>query len=111
MLNYFSNTPLVLPVDTVAPPKPTIVGSWERRSSAVTEHFNIQADGNYSIEAKNNNTNAIVASVNGTLIFDENKIHYVAQNNGRSTEIYYLDNGGNLLVINNQVDKAWTRVQ
>jgi hypothetical protein len=102
---------LVLPVNTVAPPEPTIVGSWERRSSDLTEHFNIQADGTYSIEAKNNNTNAIVASVNGTLTFDENNIYYVAENNSKSTESYYLDNGGNLLVIKNKVDRAWTRVQ
>jgi hypothetical protein len=102
---------LVLPVDTPVPPKPTIVGSWERRSSDVTEHFTIQADGSYSIEAKNNNTNAVVASVNGTLTFDENNIYYVASNNSKSTESYSLGNDGNLLVINNQVDKAWTRVQ
>lgn len=102
---------LVLPVNTVAPPEPTIVGSWERRSSDVTEHFNIQADGNYSIEARNNSTNEIIASTNGTLTYDENNIYYVASNNSQSTESYYLDNGGNLLVINNQVDKVWTRIQ
>jgi hypothetical protein len=102
---------LVLPVDTVAPPEPTIIGSWERRSSDVTEHFNIQADGNYSIEAKNNNTNAIIASINGTLTFDGSNIYYVASNNSKTTESYYLDNAGNLLVINNQVDRAWTRIQ
>lgn len=102
---------LVLPVNTPVPPQPTIVGSWERRSSNLTEHFIIQADGHYSIEARNNNTNAIFASANGTLTFDENNIYYVASNNSKSTENYYLDNGGNLLVIKNQVDKAWTRVQ
>lgn len=86
----------------------TIVGQWERRSPYQTEHLNFQDDGSYSIEAKSNSTNEIIASDNGTFSYDNNNIYYGA---GNKTESYYLDNGGDLLVMDNQVDQAWTRIK
>jgi hypothetical protein len=100
--------PQVTPTNT-APPEKTIVGSWERRSSETTEYFDIQADGSYTIEARNNSTNKVVAGTNGTLTFDKSNIYYVDKDNHKTTESYYLENEGDSLVINNNAEKAWTR--
>ncbi len=99
------------PIDIDPLPEKTIVGLWERRSSEITEQFNLQSDGAYTIEARNNSTGDVVASNNGTFTYDENKINYVDKENVLGTESYYLDNGGDLLVLNNQIERAWTRVK
>jgi hypothetical protein len=101
----------VLPTPTEVLPVKTIVGSWERRSSEVTEYFNIQSDGSYSIEARKNSTNEVIASISGTLTYDQGNIYYVDKNNHKSTESFYLGNEGDLLVINGDTEKAWTRVK
>jgi hypothetical protein len=101
----------VIPTDTVLSLETTIIGSWERHSSEVTEYFNIQDDGNYFIEARSNSTNEVVTSINGTFTYDKNNIYYVDKDNHKSTESYYLDNEGDLLVINNEVERAWTRIK
>jgi hypothetical protein len=103
--------PQAIPTDTALPPEKTIIGAWERHSSEVTEYFNIQDDGSYSIEAKNNSTNEVVASITGTYRYDESNIYYVDKNNNKSTESYYLENNGDLLVLNNDASKAWTRIK
>jgi len=66
---------------------------------------------NSPIEARNNSTGDVVASNNGTFTYDENTINYVDKENAPKTESYYLDNSGDLLVLNNQIDQAWTRVK
>jgi len=103
--------PQAAPTNTPLPPEKTIIGQWERRSSTITEYFNIQDDGSYSIEARNNSTNAIERSMSGKVTFDKNNISYVDRNNQKSTESYYLENNGDLLVINNEVNRAWTRIK
>jgi hypothetical protein len=100
-----------LPTSTEVPPVKTIVGSWERRSSDVTEYFNVQSDGSYSIEARRNSANEVIVSTNGTLTYDQSNIYYVDKDNHKSTESYYLDNDGNRMVINNEPDRAWTRIE
>jgi hypothetical protein len=101
----------VIPTNTALPPEKGVVGEWERRSSELTERFNINEDGSYSIEAKSNGTNKIVGVMTGTITYDKTNIYYVDKDKHKSTESYYLANEGDLLVINNQVDKAWTRIK
>lgn len=100
-----------LPTPTVVPPVKTIVGSWERRSSEVTEYFTVQSDGRYTIEARKSSTNEVIASMSGTLTYDQFNIYYVDKDNNKSTESFHLDNDGNRLVMNNDTDRAWTRSQ
>jgi hypothetical protein len=99
------------PTPTEVPPVKTVVGSWERRSAEVTEYFNILSDGSYSIEARKNSNNEVIAAISGTLTYDATSIYYVDKDNRQSTENYYLGNNGDLLVINNDTAKAWTRIQ
>lgn len=102
---------LVTPSETIAAPEKTIVGLWERRTSTTTEQFNLQDDGTYTIEARKNSTNAVFASDHGTFTYDESKLYTINQANKKVTETYYLDNEGDLLVINDQIGSAWTRVK
>jgi hypothetical protein len=101
----------VLPTPTEVLPVKTIVGSWERHSSEVTEYFNVQSDGSYTIEARKSSTNEVIASTSGTLTYDQGNIYYVDKDNHKSTESFYLGNEGDLLVINGNVEKAWTRIK
>jgi hypothetical protein len=103
--------PQAVPTNTPMPPEKTVVGEWERRSSEMTEHFVIQSDGSYSIEAKNNSTNAVVGSISGKVTFDQSNLYYVDKNNHKTTESYRLQNNGDSMVINNQANKAWTRIK
>jgi hypothetical protein len=89
----------------------TIVGQWVRRSSEITEYFNFEADGSFHIEGRNNDSNSVVASADGSYTYDENNVYYDNPDFTVKFESYYLDNGGDLLVIGNQVDKAWTRIK
>lgn len=96
----------VISTNTAILQEKTIIGQWERHSTNMTEYFNLQADGSYTIEARDNSTNEVIASDKGTFTYDKDNL-YLRKN----TESYYLDNGGDLLVLNNQTDRAWTRIK
>jgi hypothetical protein len=103
--------PQVISTNTVVSPKKAIVGLWERRQSGYLEHYNFQNDGSYTIEARDDGSNVIIASNYGTFTFDKDRIYSTDKDSAEFAESYYLDNGGDLLVINNKVELAWTRVR
>jgi hypothetical protein len=77
----------------------------------MTERLVFKADGSYSIEARNNSTNEIVAGTSGTFTYDGNTIHYVDKNKNETTETYTLSQDGDVLVLNNQTDRSWARIE
>jgi len=99
------------PTPTLVAPVKTIVGIWERRTAEVTERLVFNADGSYSVEARNNSTNEIVGSNSGTFTYDGNAIHYVDKDKVETTETYNLSQDGDVLVMNNQTDRPWTRIE
>ncbi len=106
--------PTPVPSATLVPPaaaEKTIVGLWERISGETTERLEFRADGNYFIEARKTSSNEIVVSNNGTFTYDDSSIFYVDKNKKETAESYYLDQEGDLLVINDQKDMAWTRLK
>lgn len=104
-------TQIPLPTDTPQPPGKTILGSWERHTAENTEQLTFNEDGSYTVEARQNDTNEIIASSGGTFTYDENTIHYVDKDNNEFTESYYLSQDGDLLVINNVTDRPWERIR
>jgi hypothetical protein len=100
-----------LPTPTIVAPVKTIVGTWERRTAEITERLVFNADGTYSVEARNNSTNEIIGSNSGMFTYDSSAIHYVDKNKKETTETYNLTQDGNVLVINNQTDRSWARVE
>jgi hypothetical protein len=99
------------PTPTLVAPVKTIVGTWERRTAEITERLVFNADGSYSVEARNNSTNEIVANNSGTFTYDGSAIHYVDKDKKETTETCYLSQDGDVLVINNQTDRAWVRIE
>lgn len=99
------------PTPTLVAPVKTIVGTWERRTAEMTERLVFNVDGSYSIEARNNSTNEIVASSSGTFTCDGSSIHYVDKNKRETTETYNLSQDDDVLVINNQTDRPWVRIE
>jgi len=89
----------------------TIIGLWERRTTETTEQLNFKDDGSYTVEAKQNSTNEIIADNSGTFTYDKNTINYVDKDKNEFTENYYLSQGGDLLVINNITNKPWERIK
>ncbi len=94
---------------------PSLVGKWERHGKQngkpYTEHFAINPDGTYSIEAIFDDTGEILASTDGTYIFTETTLTLTDKDNKTTESPYYLVSAGNELIINNQPEFAWTRVQ
>ncbi|HET9913688.1 MAG TPA: hypothetical protein VFQ13_17480 [Anaerolineales bacterium] len=99
------------PTPTLVVPVKTIVGTWERRTAEITERLVFNADGSYSVEARNNSTNEIVAGNSGTFTYDGSTIHYVDKNKRETTETYNLGQDGDVLVLNNQTDRSWARIE
>ena len=100
------------PVSTQTDPS-ELVGEWERHSeldgSPVTEHFILKADGTYSIEARFDDPDELLASAHGTYEATGTTLTMTDQDGLSSTSPYYLDSSGKL-VINDNTDLAWTRV-
>ena len=69
------------------------------------------ADSSYSVEARNNSTNAIVANNSGTFTYDGSAIRFVDKDKKETTQTCYLSQDGDVLVINNQTDRAWVRIE
>lgn len=107
-----SSTPVVLigSTNTVTVPLKTIVGLWERRSSETTERFSLQSDGTYTIEARDTIQSMCLQVIMERLLTMKAISIMSTKDSVQGTESYYLDNG-DLLVINNQVERAWTRVR
>jgi hypothetical protein len=99
------------PTPTLVVAVKTIVGTWERRSSKLTERLIFNADGTYSIEARNSSTNEIFTGNHGTFTYDGNAIYFVDKDKRETTQAYYLSQNEDVLVIDNQTDKAWTRIE
>ena len=94
---------------------PSIVGKWERHgkqnNKPYTEHFALNPDGTYSIEAIFDDTGKILSSTYGTYKISETTLALTDKDNKTTNSPYYLESGGNKLIINNQPEFAWTRVQ
>jgi hypothetical protein len=94
---------------------PSIVGKWERHGKQnykpYTEHFALNPDGTYTIEAIFDDTGKILTSTYGTYIFTETTLALTDKDNKTTNTPYYLDPTGNKLIINNQPEFAWTRLQ
>ena len=94
---------------------PSIIGKWERHGKQndrpYTEHFALNPDGTYSIEAKFDDTGKILASTYGTYIFTETTLTLTDKDSKTTNSPYYLDPTGNKLIINNQPEFTWTRLQ
>lgn len=99
-----SSTPTALPL---------LVGKWERHAKQdgkpYTEHFALNPDGTYSIEARFDSPDALLASSHGTYESTETTLTLTDQDAKITTSPYYLDSSGKL-VIDNKTQSAWTRV-
>ena len=93
---------------------PALVGEWERHGKQdgkpYTEHFALNPDGTYSIEAKFDKPDALLASSHGTYESTDTTLTLTDQDAKTTTTPYYLDSSGKL-VIDNKTASAWTRVQ
>ena len=91
-----------------------LVGEWERHGKQdgkpYTEHFALNADGTYSIEARFDNPDAPLASSHGTYESTATTLTLTDQDSKTTSSPYYLDSSGKL-VIDNKTASAWTRVQ
>jgi hypothetical protein len=94
---------------------PSIVGKWERHGKQndrpYTEHFALNPDGTYLIEAIFDDTGKILASTYRTYKITETTLALTDKDNKTTNSPYYLESAGNKLIINNQPEFAWTRVQ
>jgi hypothetical protein len=108
-----SAAPSATPTSTPKP-LPSFVGQWVRHGKfngkASTEHFALNADGTYSIEARVDATNAVAASSHGTYTSTATTLSLTDQNSSTTISPYHLDSKGRL-VIDNKPASAWTRVQ
>ena len=91
-----------------------LVGAWERHGKQdgrpYTEHFALNSDGTYSIEARFDDPDALLASSHGTYESTETTLTLTDQDAKTTSTPYYLDSSGKL-VIDNKTESAWTRVQ
>lgn len=105
----------IIPTETALPLENKLVGLWEIRSTNATEHFTFQADGNFTIEAKNNSTGKIFASAQGTYTYDQEYIYYQVPGQAAGSwkpESYRVENGGEVLVITTpNGERVWTRIK
>jgi hypothetical protein len=92
---------------------PDLVGEWERHGKQdgrpYTEQFALNPDGTYSIEARFDDTDAVLASSHGTYESTETTLTLTDQDAKTTSAPYYLDSSGRL-VIDNKTESAWTRV-
>jgi hypothetical protein len=90
-----------------------LVGEWERHGKQdgrpYTEHFVLKPDGTYSIEARFDDPDELLASAHGTYEATETTLTLTDQDGKTTTAPYYLDSSGKL-VIDNKPELAWTRV-
>ena len=90
-----------------------LVGEWERHGKQdgkpYTEHFALNPDGTYSIEARFDNPDALLAGSHGTYQATETTLTLTDQDAKTTTAPYYLDSSGKL-VIDNKTSSAWTRL-
>ena len=93
---------------------PNIVGKWERHGKQdgrpYSEHFALNPDGTYSIEARFDDTSEVLASASGTYEVTETTLTMTDTNGATSSTPYYFDSSGRL-IIDNKPESAWTRVQ
>jgi hypothetical protein len=90
----------------------TIVGNWTRSGGSgrtYTEQLIFNEDSSYTVEARYDDDNSLVASNFGTYSFDESKIYYVQSDSSTKEEIYQLRDSGQTLVIENDNLNPWTR--
>lgn len=124
LANCGSKQPIITPTptetNTIAPTltetsAPSIVGKWERHGKQndrpYTEQFDLNPDGTYSIEATFDDTGKTLASTYGTYKFTETTLTLIDKENKTTNSPYYLNSTENELIINNQTELAWTRVQ
>ena len=94
-------------------PLSILVGDWERHGKQdgrpYTEHFALNPDGTYSIEARFDDPDAVLASSHGTYESTETTLTLTDQDAKTTSAPYYLDSSGRL-VIDNKTESAWTRV-
>lgn len=109
-------TPVPPPTATTAPTL-TIVGKWEKHGEvqdrAITEHFNLNPDGTYSIEATYDDTGERLTSTVGTYVFDETTLTLTDSKQNTFHQTYSLDATGTILVATNKNDIRfeWRRVE
>jgi hypothetical protein len=70
----------------------------------------LNPNGTYSIEARFDNPDALLASSHGTYESTETTLTLTDQDAKTTTAPYYLDSAGKL-VINGKTAMAWTRLQ
>ena len=108
-----SAAPVATPTSTPKP-LPSFVGEWVRHGKlsgkASTEHFTLNPDGTYSIEARINASNAVFASSHGTYTSTATTLTLTDQNAKTTISPYHLDSAGRL-VLDNKPAAAWTRVR
>jgi hypothetical protein len=92
---------------------PAVVGEWERHGKQdgkpYTEHFALNPDGTYTIEARFDNPDAVLASSHGTYESTETTLTLTDQDAKTTSTPYYLDSLGRL-VVDNKTESAWTRL-
>jgi hypothetical protein len=92
---------------------PSLVGKWERHGKQdgrpYTEHFALNPDGTYSIEARFDDNAEVLASASGTYEATDTTLTMTDTDGATTTSPYYLDVLGRL-VIDNKTELAWTRV-
>jgi hypothetical protein len=91
----------------------TLIGKWERhgiQSAPYTEKFILSINGTYTIEARFDETGEVLAENHGTFTFNDTSYTATDKDQRTFTEHYVLLDGGSTLVIENQMDKAWKRM-
>lgn len=92
---------------------PILVGEWERHGKQdgkpYTEHFALNPDGTYAIEARFDSPDALLSSSHGTYESTETTLTLTDQDAKTTSTPYYLDSLGRM-VIDNKTASAWTRV-
>jgi hypothetical protein len=74
-----------------------------------TEHFFLNPDGTYSIEARFDNPDALLASSHGKYQATATTLTLTDQDAKTTVSPYHIDSSGKL-VIDNKPASAWTRV-
>jgi uncharacterized protein YceK len=114
-----TETPTQSAVTTEPPSSPQtalseVVGEWERHGKQdgkpYTEHFALNPDGTYTIEARFDDPDAVLASSHGTYESTETTLTLTDQDAKTTSTPYYLDSLGRL-VVDNKTESAWTRLQ
>jgi hypothetical protein len=80
------------------------------KKRAYTEHMSIWNDEIYTIKAVYDENNEVMASLEEEFTHTDNPITFIHKDGTSGTRPYYFAENGDVLIIDNTPDQAWTRV-